>query len=245
MCYYDSFLGYLLKELALKQTDPKNLIVTQANALAMSAQKMTLQEKRLLLLLISQIRMTDSNLKTYRIFVSEVVDYLEIKSNDVYATLQNVCDKLMSRVLTVKEDDGSWEKFQWVSKCKYIVKEKSSYKKSYLEMRIHEDLQPLLLNLKTRFGSIPLRQIAIMRSVNSIRLLEILYFQSHNVNIKEFYFDLKDLKKRLGLEGMYKNFAFFRRDVLERARIECIEKSPITFLYETKKKWQESYRVRV
>ena len=219
----------------VEETKSDRLIVTQANALAVSAQKMTLQEKRLLLLIISNVRISDNEFTLYHIPISSIVEYLEINDKSIYTEVKVISKKLLSRVLEIEVNDGEWKQFQWVSSSEYKKRENSPIGAACIEIELHKKLHPFLLNLKKRFGSIPLRQIATMHSVNSIRLLEILYFQSHNVNIRELYFDLVDLKKRLGLEGMYNNFAFFRRDVLERARLECSEKSPITFSYKPKK----------
>ena len=163
----------------LKKIDNEKLIITQANALALSAQKMTLQEKRLLLLLISYVRATDDNFKIYHLPVSDIKDYLELSGGSIYSKLHSVCRKLMGQVLFVEDGDGGWEMNQLVSKSKYVTGRKSENGVAHLQMRLHEDLRPLLLNLKERFGSIPLRQIVSMKSKYSIRLLEILYFSSH------------------------------------------------------------------
>ena len=230
----------------LKKIDDEKLIITQANALALSAQKMTLQEKRLLLLLISYVRVTDDNFKVYHLPVSDIKDYLELSGGSIYSKLQSVCRKLMGQVLFIEDEYGGWEMNQLVSKSKYVNGRKSEDGVAHLQMRLHEDLRPLLLNLKERFGSIPLRQIVSMKSKYSIRLLEILYFSSHGLKKKVLYFSLDDLKKRLGLkqtnetidpfQEKYINFKDFNREILERAKRECAERSPITFTYELEKK---------
>ena len=217
------------------ETKSDKLILTQANALAMSAQKMTLQEKRLLLLIISKVRMSDNEFKTYYIPISSITEYLKLNDRSIYLEIKSISKKLLSRVLEIEINKGEWKQFQWVSSSEYKKKENSPIGLACLEIELHKKLHPFLLNLKKKFGSIPLQQIATMRSINSIRLLEIIYFQSRSVNKKEIYFDVNDLKKRLGIEGMYKNFASFRCDILERAKKECLEKSPITFTYNLKK----------
>lgn len=229
-----------------KKIDNEKLIITQANALALSAQKMTLQEKRLLLLLISYVRATDDNFKVYHLPVSDIKDYLELSGGSIYSKLHSVCRKLMGQVLFVEDGDGGWEMNQLVSKSKYVTGRKSENGVAHLQMRLHEDLRPLLLNLKERFGSIPLRQIVSMKSKYSIRLLEILYFSSHGLKKNTLHFSMDELKKRLGLkqtnetidpfQEKYVNFKDFNREILERAKRECIERSPITFTYDLEKK---------
>ena len=229
----------------LKKIDNEKLIITQANALALSAQKMTLQEKRLLLLLISYVRAEDDEFKVYHLPVSDIKDYLELNGRSIYSKLQSVCRKLMGQVLFIEDGYGGWEMNQLVSKSKYVTARKSEDGVAHLQMRLHEDLRPLLLNLKERFGSIPLRQIVSMKSKYSIRLIEILYFSSHGLKKKVLYFSVDDLKKRLGLkqtnetidpfQEKYINFKDFNREVLERAKREFLERSPIIFTYELEK----------
>ena len=215
------------------RTEKHKLIVTQANALALAAYRMTLQEKRLLLLLIAQVRMEDEDFKIYHISIPDIQHYLGIESTNYYSRLRSLTKKLLSRVLDVPNDEGGWEQFQWVSKCSYKPKTNRRNGINYLEMQLHPDLRPFLLDLKARFGSVPLDEIAIMSSVHAIRLFEILYYGSMGFSKKTLYFDLLDLKKRLGVEEKksYVNSAVFRREILDKAQEECAAKSPLIFTY--------------
>jgi DNA-binding transcriptional MerR regulator len=211
--------------------DENKLVVTQANALARSVQEMTLQEKRLLLLIISQVRKSDENFKEYRIPIRVIQEYLKLDNKIIYKIIDEVTTKLMSRVLYVENGNGGWEKFQWVSRCRYHSAKKSKTGESYIEMQLHSDLHPLLLNLREHFGSIPLLQIAPMPSVNSIRVFEILWFTSMRLIKTELSFRLDDFKKRLGLENKYLKFRDFRKDVLDRAQRDCATYSPLSFTW--------------
>ena len=225
----------------LRKVDPDKLIVTQANSLALSAQKMTLQEKRLFLLVVSKIRKDDDDFKIYHLPVTAIKEYLEIEDKDIYSRLRDISARLLSRVVHIDEGDGCWVQFQLVSHSRYYTKKKSPIGVACLEIRIHEHLKPVLLHLQAHFGSIPLRQIATMRSEKSIRLFEVLYFGSQSLRIKLLHFDLSDLKRMLGLSppiakrNMYANFKDFKREVLTRAQIDCAEKSPLKFTYDLEK----------
>jgi plasmid replication initiation protein len=223
------------------EIDEQKLVVTQANALARSVQQMTLQEKRLLLLAISYIHQSDQNL--YRIPITAIQDYLNIETKAIYKRIQEITDKLMTRVLHIDDEDGNWEKFQWVSYCKYFSKEKSEIGKACIEIQIHEHLRPMLLNLRKHFGSVPLLQIAPMPSVNSIRVFEILWFTSMKLIKTQLSFWVYDFKKRLDLENKYYKFKDFRKDVLVRAQRDCASYSPLTFTWEEEKKGRKIVRL--
>jgi len=232
--------GVVLHE--FEPVEPDKLVVTQSNALALSAQKMTLQEKRLLLFVISHVRKDDDDFEVYDLPVTAIKEYLEIKDDGYYRKLENISEKLLSRVIKIKSKNGRFDHFQWVSKSTYFPKDISPIGVACLRIRLHEDLRPFLLQLREHFGSIPLRQIATIRSENSIRLAEILYAKCQKFKIKKFYISLIDLKGSLGLAPpvakkiLYPNFFDFKRKILERAKIDCAEKSPITFTYELEKK---------
>lgn len=220
--------------------EKSKLVVTQANALALSAQTMTLQEKRLLLLLLSQIRRKDQSFKLYYIPVNTIGNYLEIKETAIYSRLRTITEKLLSRVVHIEEvtstkEGNSYLKFQWLSHCKYLPKSKSPTDKACLEMRVHDHLHPLLLQLIGNFGSVPLLQMATMPSFTSIRMFELLYFASHKLGKKKLYFALEDLKLKLAIDGKYNNFYDLNHNILKRAQRDCAEKSPLIFTWEPEK----------
>jgi len=227
--------------MTINQTvDQNKLIVTQANALARSAQEMTLQEKRLLLLIISQIRRSDKDFVLYRLPIITIQKYLGLSNKNVYSEMEIAVDRLMKRVVTIENEEGHWEKFQWISYCRYCSKGKNN-NETYLEVRLHDHLRPLLLNLQKHFGNVYLHQIAPMPSVNSIRIFEILYYSAMYSEAKQKFlkpslrFQVDSIKERLGLKGKYKNFAFFRRDILERAQRDCEQYTSLVFSWKEEK----------
>jgi plasmid replication initiation protein/uncharacterized Zn finger protein (UPF0148 family) len=222
--------------------DQKNLIVTQANALARSVQEMTLQEKRLLLLAISHIRQSDDNFVLYRIPVTRIREYLGLDDGSYYTRINKITTSLLSRVIEVEKENGDWEKFQWVSYCRYRRKGTSDMPEACLDIRMHDCLRPLLLNLQKYFGSVCLHQIAPIPGFNSMRVFELLYYSAmyskkeRKFKKSKLSFEVTDLKKRLGMEGKYRDFRDFRKDVLNRAQKDCEVYSPLVFTWEEEKK---------
>ena len=212
------------------------LVITQANALARSAHQMTLQEKRLLFLAMSYIRQNDNDFVCYHIPVTAIKEYLAVNDKDLYSRLQSVTDKLLSRIVKIEKKNGGWKKFQWVSYCEYIPREESGIGDACVEIQLHDHLKPLLLNLKKYFGSLHLRQIASMSSINSIRIFEILYYSSIRFTKKEINFTVENLKERLGMKGKYVNFRDFRKDVLAIAQRECEIHTLLVFTWIEEKK---------
>ena len=221
----------------MQLVDAKTLVVTQANALARAAQTMTLQEKRLLLLVMSRIRQSDTDFTTYQIPVTEIQKLLDLSTKEAYRMLEDITKRLMSRVVKVDTPKGGWEMFQWVSKAKYVAREDpdNALGRTYLELRLHQDMRPLLLQLSKHFASIPLAQLVNLPSFNSVRLFEILYHESHQLQRHKLSFALDDLKLRLGAEGKYPNFADFERRILLKAQEDCQTHTPLHFSYSARK----------
>lgn len=221
-----------------KGVNVDNLVVTQANTLAKSAYKMTLRECQLLHLAMSYIRVKDNDIYCYRIPVKVIQDCLDINDENVYREIDELTDDLLSRILKVEIEEGHWRKFQWVSYCEYISREKSKTGEASLEIQLHDHLIPMLLNLKKHFGGVPLKQISAMSSFNSLRIFEILHYSAmYSPQQKKFLkpniiLSVADLKKRLGVGKKYANFKDFRREVLLRAQQDCEAHTLLTFTWE-------------
>ena len=108
-----------------KIINAEQLIVTQANSLIYARYKITLLEKRLLLLLISIVRKNDKNFGCYRIPVTEILNYLGLENNnDSHRRLKAVTRTLLGRVLEINVGNGSWEQFQWLSSSRLYFPER-------------------------------------------------------------------------------------------------------------------------
>jgi len=223
----------------LPNVDQEKLIVTQANELAFSAQKLSIQEKRLAFLLMALVRRNDEDFKTYYVPVTSVLEYLEIQtSKSLYGRLRSICHRFMTRVLDFDDHQGGWSQIHWVDRCRLLTgtNKENPLNVACLELQLHADLKPLLLNLKERYGSITFRQLALMGRFTSMRLAEILFHASYGLRKNKKYYELDDLKFRLGLKGRYKNFYSFKKEVLIAGQKECKERGPITFTWETETK---------
>src|SRR5690606_36976412 len=73
---------------------------------------------------------------------------------------------------------------------------------------------PYLTSLQKQFTSLKLSQIANLKSIYSIRLLE---FLTQFKSTGKFIIDLDKLKERLGLENEYKRFFDFKKRVVDVA----------------------------
>lgn len=220
----------------------RHLSITQANALALSAQEMTLMEKRLVLVGIAKLDVNDPTLKV-KLFVNEFNDIFGVSSNANHERLRDITKQLLSRVVHVEQESGEWEMFQWVNYAHYKPGRKSD-EGTFIEMEFNKQLTPYLQQLTRNFNSYTLEKIAGMQSFYSVRVFEILHHDSHGGRAVELEYELDDLKFRLRLKyeekgrkiDRYPNFKDFRVRVLEQAQRDCEAYTHMTFNFEGKRK---------
>jgi plasmid replication initiation protein len=218
------------------------LSVTQANPLALSRQEMGILSKRLLVLALSDVTRDDSDLAPIRITAWEFAQLFNIKGKSIYSRIEESARELLEQTVQIKEPNGDWVMFQWVSEARYEGGQGGKGHMACIELKIHDKLKPYLLQLRRDFSIIPTDQLLSFESFNSMRLFEVLYTASYAGERPHLTFDVDDLKLRLGLDGKYERFKDFRY-VLDRAQEEFRRYTCLTFTYEAAKVGRKYQRV--
>lgn len=216
--------------------------IAQANQLALSRQDMGILTKRLLILAMSDITRDDYQLEPIRITAWEYAQLFGIKGKSIYSRIEESARELLEQTIQVKEPNGNWTMFQWVSEARYDGGHDSPDGMACIEIKIHERLSPYLLQLRRDYSIIPTDQLLSFDSFNSTRLFEVIYTASYGGQRTPLRFDIEDLKKRLGLEGKYERFKDFRY-VLDKAQRDFTEYTCLGFTYEAQKVGRKYQRV--
>ncbi len=219
-----------------------NLSITQANPLALSRQEMGILTKRLLVLALSDITKDDSELEPIRITAWEYAQLFNIKGKSIYSRIEQSARELLEQTVQIKEPNGDWVMFQWVSEARYENGRDSKEQMACIELKVHEKLKPYLLQLRRDFSIIPTEQLLSFESFNSMRLFEVLYTASYAGERSELVFDIEDLKLRLGLDGKYDRFKDFRY-VLDKAQAEFKKYTCLVYSYRPEKVGRKYRRV--
>ena len=160
--------------IVVTKIDQDKLVVTQANKLAEASYTMSLEEKRVVLLMVSLVRKEDKDFQTYRIPIADIRDYLGLSTKKLYDDIKRVADALMSRVLHIPEEEGGWLKVGWVASARYVPKGAKGAEVACLDLCFSPEMKPYLLELKSHFTNFMLQNVAGLRSFYSIRLYELL-----------------------------------------------------------------------
>src|SRR5690554_2456787 len=219
-----------------------SLSITQGNPLALSRQEMGILTKRLLVLALSDITKEDLTLEPIRITAWEYAQLFNISGKSIYSRIEESARELLEQTIQIKEPNGDWVMFQWVSEARYDNGREDG-QMAAIEIRIHDRLKPYLLQLRRDFSIIPTEQLLSFESFNSMRLFEVLYTASYAGERTELIFDVDDLKLRLGLDGKYERFKDFRY-VLDKAQEEFQAYTCLAYDYEPLKVGRKLQRVR-
>ena len=86
----------------LKKEDQKNELIVQHNHLIEARYHLTLQEKRLMCWLASQVKQTDEDFKEHELPIKEFAELIDVKGDHLYKTLDTITHKLMQKIITIR-----------------------------------------------------------------------------------------------------------------------------------------------
>lgn len=209
-------------------------MVYKSNALVEAAYRLSVQEQRILLACISQVRrdeaVTDEVL--YSVRAADLAKLSGTAVEAAYSELKAAALRLKRReVRLTQEPNGKGKKTKvmitgWVQTIFYIEGE------GRVELRFTKDMLPYLTELTRQFTKYALADVAKMDSAYAIRLYELL-MQWGSQGRREI--ELSQLREWLQLEGRYPSIKDFKLRVLEPAVAQINEHSPLRVSFEPRK----------
>ena len=193
-----------------------NKLVYKANALIEASYRISLNEQRLILACIAQIR-KDEELTDQKMYNVSAADFLKFANMDLstaYAALKQASDRLMRREVWIRDEPNgngvrkNQDFLRWAQRCSYFDGE------GRIEIRFSKDILPYLNNLSSHFTKYTLSDIYDMDSWYAIRLYELL-IQYEKIGSREI--TVNQLRYFLGLEDKYKLINNLRRRVIDIA----------------------------
>lgn len=157
-------------------------------------------------------------------------NYLNVK-----ATLKKLADRSMW--ITFEENPNEEVLCRWLSKVRTNKRSGIAY------IELDRDMVPYLFALGQKFTQYQLYNILAMKSAFSVRIYELMKSYAFQ---KAKTFDLDELKRLLMVEDVksYKNFADFKKRVLDKAQKEINELTDINITYEPITKGRKVVQVK-
>lgn len=202
-----------------------NELVVQQNNLIEARYRLSLQEKRLMLFVLSNIKANDDSFRNITTSIYELANLIGLEGNSVHKEMEKVTKNMVGRVLSVRDlDKNTLLQVPWVASAEYF------YNEGIIKIQISEKLAPYLLKLKGEFTITRLSDLMKFKSFYAIRIYEMLK-QYENLGTRKI--DLSDLRLSCGIpDNRLKLVSDLRIHVLEMAKKEINEKSDIFIDYE-------------
>jgi len=210
-----------------KKELPPSVVVFQHNNLIEARYSLTLQEKKIILWLTSQIQPDDKDFKKHTLTVKNFMDLMGLTGNANYKELQKITLGLMKKVLIIKEPELKvTTQVSWLNSARYEEGE------GFIRLSFAPEMHPFLLNLKKTFTVISLSDLMQFKSIHAIRIYELL---KQYQDIGERILTIDEIKECCGVTGRLKTYPNFEKKILLIAQREINEKSDIKFEFERQK----------
>ena len=184
----------------------------------------SLQEQRVIHMLLAQIKPDDEDFKGYKILVSDFAKIVGIRADTLYSQMDAITLALRSRNISIR-NGKNFLHTGWLSSAKYI------HGSGYVELAFDPNLKPYLLQLKDHFTQYKLDAVLHFKSVYSIRLYELLKkeaFKAKKNHQFEAEYSYEFLRESFGIEkNEYKLFADFKRFTVQVAVTEIYDKTEL------------------
>ena len=200
--------------------------ITVSNDLIRAVQRLSLNEKRLLMLAVSKLDNQAGIGQLVTISADTYSHFYGIPRNNVYRTLKEAEHRLWDRELFMPQIDGGVT-LRWIISYRY------NEGKGSVSLKFHPDLDQHLINLKERFTRYLLSRAADFNYLYAWRLFE-LVIQFRTTGILRISVD--DFKEVMEVPKAYdRDFGLVRRKVIDLAIQEIRVKDGLNIRYETTK----------
>lgn len=205
-----------------------NETVVQSNEFVDLPKELSLQEYKTLLLLISKIDPSSTEIPIIRIEAQEFALAIGVhNSSYIYRDLQRITKDLMKRVILIRESDELDIQLHLIESIRYWKGE------GYMDIRISDDMKPYFLHLTREFVKYKLSNVSRLSSMYAIRMYELLKKQEL-IGHRTFF--IGELKKALAIpNSQYAKISHLKERVLDIAQREINRKTDLKIDYTLKK----------
>lgn len=187
----------------------KNTQIAKSNKLITACYNITLDEIRILNLVLEQINSKKSFEEQSNIFEFTVDDFVKtyptVDKKSAYKQVQKAIDSLGVRWCVTNKNEKFIEKVLFFTKQTYFFNE------GRFIVKIHEDLMPYISNLVNNFTTYNLEHIAKLNTFYAVRIYELLV-QFRKTGLRQI--TIEELKDILQLTDKYPRFNSFNQRVL-------------------------------
>lgn len=208
----------------------EKLLVTKSNSLVEAGYKLTLNEQRLILMVISQLdgRKPIPKNGDFTITANEFAEAFNISVKQSYEILDEATSRLYERdIKTFDKKAKTRGRFRWVDGVKYWDGE------GKVTLSISRHIAPYLSLLYQKFTTYDLKQVTKLTSSYSIRFYELLI---QFLKTGERFISLDKVRTLFELTTEYPRFYDFKRRILKPSIDEINKYTDLVVDWDVKKK---------
>lgn len=206
----------------------KKLTVVKSNRVVEASYTLTLNEQRLILACIAQIKRgeTITNDTEFEVSAGDFASLFGITTNRAYRDLRDAGRALFERYVVIKPTDNTKNDelhSRWISSVHYQSGQGS------IKLYFAQAIIPYISKLQSEFTIYNIESVSKMTHTYSVRIYELLV-QWKGVGYRRI--DVTDLRHMLCLENKYKTMKDFKAKVLHPALKEINTYTDLTVSYE-------------
>lgn len=213
-----------------------NKQIVKSNHVIEASYRLTLNEQRLILLCIQQIKRGQAITAdtAFKVSAQEVAATYSITLDRAYTLLQEVADRLYERSLVIHKPDieqpqKNTTKTRWITAIDYLDSEGQIY------LYFAPKVIPYISLLEKGFTRYNLEYIAPMTSVYGVRFYELFKCWLMGESARTRSISLQELKSILDLSGQYASIKDFKTYVLDRGLEDVNQHTDLAVSYENKR----------
>ncbi len=214
--------------------------IYKSNSLIESSYKLSVSEQRIMYMGIKKLKpiFIKKNLsieETQKLIMANIFDDIEIdaleykkefniKSNNVYAELVEICDRLYERKIQYVDEDNQIVKKRWVITSKY------DEANNRIKLRFHPDLIMDLLIFKNKFTVL---RYDVAKSIKNSYTYRIYELMKQYEKIGKRSFTIGDFRYKLGIpDTEYPKYANMKQKIIKPSLDLLNGKSDIEIIFE-------------
>lgn len=186
----------------------KQVVVKSNDVIQKSRYKLSTQQQKLILYMISKIRPHDTEFKEYTFDLKDLCQILNIEMNGAnYVRFKDSIQGIADCSFWINTD-GKDKLYRWFDDVEIELNTTT------VKVKFDKDLKPFLLELKDNYTIYHLEKVLCFDSKYSFRLYEL--FKSLEYRDK-FVISVNELKDKLMIADKYDRFTTFKEKVLNKA----------------------------
>ncbi|MDE6426808.1 MAG: replication initiation protein [Ruminococcus sp.] len=209
----------------------KNYVIEKSNVLVeLKNTHMTLQELRFFCIYMSKINARDVSTRRVRFPMSDFQKIMGFGKLNI-KQLQQTTNKLLCKVVNIPNADGGYTGFTLFNLVRVF---KDDFENWNLEIDASEQALPLFFNLKGNYLTYELWNVLNLKSVNQVRMYELL---KRYEKLGVYEIKISDLREYLEISStQYLRMEHFKTRILNDCQKALAENTDICYTYECGKR---------